>query len=118
MFRRSASSQPSVSEHSKLRTRQLTEFIKLNPTAILNNNNNSNPQDSTANYSLTIPTQTVGPLILSVLLTPQFPERPPILSLKLTSQQLSNNKLQYKYLDSNGFLSLHPKIQSHTWVSK
>ena len=93
------------------RSRQITEFVKLNPTAQCVANG-AGVADSTATYTLQLHTQSAGPLTLHVILGPLFPERPP--SCQLTTHN-SSLRLQHKYLDANGSLSLHPKLQPTQW---
>lgn len=109
MFRKPAA--PAVSEHAKLRSRQLSEFLKLNPTAQCVTNG-LGQADTTATYTLQLATHTAGLLTLTILLGPLFPERPPVCQLTTQTSQL---RLHHKYLDANGYLSMHPKLQQAHW---
>jgi len=101
-----------VSEHAKLRSLQISEFLKLNPTAQLVGSANG-PSDPTTTYTLPLQTGSAGLLTLHVVLGPLFPERPP--SCQLTTS-LASLRLHHRYLDASGYLSLHPKLQSAAWT--
>jgi hypothetical protein len=94
------------------RSLQISEFLKLNPSAQLVNSANG-PSDPTTTYTLSLQTGSAGVVTMHVVLGPLFPERPPACQLTTPLQAL---RLHHRYLDASGYLSLHPKLQPAAWT--
>jgi hypothetical protein len=90
------------------RGQQISEFIRLNPSAL----HTFTAADGTATYQVPIQTGSAGLLTLQIHLGPLFPERPPVCQLTTQAQGL---RLQHRYLDAGGYLSQHPKLQQAQW---